>query len=179
MKTKYFPQSSIMEAALGNRPSQAWRNILAAKDLVHYAALWRVGDEKDIKIWGDEWLPTPSSFSVQSPRPNNLEDMRVCSLIDQDLKIWNNSIIDTLFFSEEASVISNIPLSPFLPRDRLVCRRTKKGEFTVRSAYHLGMERQTMRKAWVFRSQKRRSMEDVLEFEDSKCNQDVLMEGMP
>jgi hypothetical protein len=28
MQAKYFPNSSIMEASLGNIPSQAWRSIL-------------------------------------------------------------------------------------------------------------------------------------------------------
>jgi hypothetical protein len=32
MKTKYFPHSSIMEASMGNRPSQAWRSLLIAKE---------------------------------------------------------------------------------------------------------------------------------------------------
>jgi hypothetical protein len=86
MKAKYFPHSSIMEANLGNRPSQAWRSVFAAKELVHNEAIWRVGDGKDIRVWGDKWLPTHSSFLVQSPRINQTGDWKVCSLIDQDTK---------------------------------------------------------------------------------------------
>jgi hypothetical protein len=142
MQAKYFPHTTIMDAALGNRPSLAWRSISAAKDLVYEGVLGRVGDGNDIKIWGDKWLPTPSSHSVQSPRIPMMEDMKVSSLIDQELKQWNNSFIASHFLLEEASVIINIPLSPFLLRDRLIWRCTKNGEFTVRSAYHLGMERQ-------------------------------------
>jgi hypothetical protein len=25
------------------------------------------GDGRDIRIWGDKWLPTPIFFSIQSP----------------------------------------------------------------------------------------------------------------
>jgi hypothetical protein len=39
-------------------------------------------------------------------------------------------------------VISNIPLSPYLPVDMLVWRGTSTGLFSVRSAYHLGKELQ-------------------------------------
>jgi hypothetical protein len=116
MQAKYFPHTTIMDAALGNRPSLAWRSILAAKDLVYEGVLWRVGDRNDIKIWGDKWLPTPSSHSVQSPRIPMMEDMKVSSLIDQELKQWNNSFIASHFLLEEASVIINIPLGPFSPK---------------------------------------------------------------
>jgi hypothetical protein len=51
MKAKYFPHSSIMEASMGNRPSQAWRSLLVAKDLVHSGAIWRVGDGHSIRVW--------------------------------------------------------------------------------------------------------------------------------
>jgi hypothetical protein len=36
--------------------------------------------------------------------------------------------------------ILNIPISPSLPKDRLIWRCTKNGEFSVRSAYHLGLD---------------------------------------
>jgi hypothetical protein len=34
LKAKYFPNTSIMEAGLGNRPLQVWRSLLASKGLV-------------------------------------------------------------------------------------------------------------------------------------------------
>jgi hypothetical protein len=71
----------------------------------------------------------------------------VCNLIDQDMKQWNSKLIFEIFLLKEAAVIFNIPLSPFQPRDRLIWRCTTSGGFTVRSAYHLGMERQMSMKA--------------------------------
>jgi hypothetical protein len=158
MQVKYFPHTSIMEAGIGNRPSQAWRSILAAKDLVQEGAIWRVGNGEDIKVWGDKWLPNPTSYSVQSPRLNRSENMRVSSLIDKDLKQWNNALITSIFLPEEVSAITNIPLSPFLPRDRLIWRCTKNGDFTVKSVYHLGMERQERQKPGCSRAKKEREV---------------------
>jgi hypothetical protein len=56
-------------------------------------------------------------------------------------------LVNTSFIPEEASTILNIPLSPFQPKDRLIWRCTKNGEFTVKSAYHLGMEMRDLEKA--------------------------------
>jgi hypothetical protein len=50
MQAKYFPSTTIMEAAIGNRLLQAWRSILAAKDLVNEGAIWRIGNGDDVRV---------------------------------------------------------------------------------------------------------------------------------
>jgi hypothetical protein len=42
-------------------------------------------------------------------------------------------------------VVLYMPLSPLLPKDRLIWKGTKNGVFTIHSAYHIGMDR----KAWL------------------------------
>jgi hypothetical protein len=66
----------------------------------------------------------------------------VASLIDPLTKNWNSELLQEVFQHEEALVISNIPLCPLQPPDRLIWRGTTNGVFTVRSAYHLGKELQ-------------------------------------
>ena len=180
MQAKYFPNSSIMEASLGTRPSQAWRSILSAKELIHYGAFWRVGNGRDIRLWGDKWIPTPSLFSIQSPRNNQLGDMKVCSLIDQDSKQWNRALITEIFLSDEAATILNLPLSPFQPRDKLIRQCTTNRGFTVRNAYHLGLERQNLEKVGCSQTNKTGDLwKKMLVVEGAECGEDVYVESMP
>lgn len=50
---------------------------MSTGDVFKIGLLWRVGDGCDIRIWGDKWLPTLTSFLVQSPRQLLEEDARV------------------------------------------------------------------------------------------------------
>lgn len=70
IKAKYYLHSTILEAMVGKRPSFAWRSIMSAYDLLKNGLVCRVGDGKDIKIWGDRWLPTPTSFFCPVSMPN-------------------------------------------------------------------------------------------------------------
>jgi hypothetical protein len=86
IEEKYYPQSTILEATSGARPSFAWRSLMAACDVLKNGLVWRVGDGRDICIWGDKWIPTPISFSIQSPQQILPVDAKVVELIDQDTK---------------------------------------------------------------------------------------------
>jgi hypothetical protein len=142
LKAKYFPRSSFLEVFIGNHPSYAWRSILSARELLHKGILWRVGDGTKIQIWRDRWLPTPTTYKIQSAPIPQMEDSRVAMLINRDTKMWDISLLHVLFRHEEVKVITNMPISPFLPPDRLIWQGTKNGSFSVQSAYHLGMELQ-------------------------------------
>jgi len=86
------------------------------------------------------WLPTPITYTVQSPPVLSLQKNRVQTLIDRDSKCWNVPLLQATFNLEEARVIASIPLSPHLPPDRLIWLGTKNENFSVKSAYHLGLE---------------------------------------
>jgi hypothetical protein len=84
MKAKYFPHNNMLDADLGSRPSFAWRSILSSKDIIRSGGIWRIGDGENVSVWGDNWLPKPGSSDVYSPKPGNIQNMKVCELIDRE-----------------------------------------------------------------------------------------------
>jgi hypothetical protein len=137
---KYYPLETVVGAKLGNWPSYAWRSLMVAQLTLKQGLIWIVGNGRDIKVWGDQWIPTLTSFMIQSPRAVLGEDVKVAELIDQDTKGWNVQLVNAIFNADEAKVIQGIPLSPIPVPDRLIWRCTKNGDFLIRSAYHLDME---------------------------------------
>lgn len=132
LKAKYFHNCTVPEATVGARPSYAWRSLMASQALLKK---WAIMDDRGWARYQDLGNTLDSNSNVFFCAVARVKD-----LIDQNTKWWNRSLISTTFLEEEAKVILNIPLSPLQPRDRLIWRCTTTGEFTVRSAYHMGME---------------------------------------
>lgn len=137
MMAKYYPHGSFLQSRLGNNPSYAWRSLWNSKELLQSGLIWRVGDGKSINIWGDRWLPTPSSYLVQSPVSILTHDAKVNSLIDVNSQWWDVGLVREIFMQEEAETICNMVVCPARMADRLEWVGTRDGNFTVRSAYHL------------------------------------------
>ena len=139
-KEKYYPHGSFLDSTLGRQPSYAWRSIYNAKNLLTKGLLWRVGDGTSIKIWTDRWLPTVGSHKVESPVNVLSTDARVCDLLDTNTNWWKTDLVSSIFGVGEAEAICSIPVCPRTRQDKLVWMGTKHGEYTIRSAYHMGKE---------------------------------------
>ena len=113
---------------------------MAAQYLVKKGIRWNVGNGDSIRVWGDKWLPSPSTFRITSLRLFLQTETRVSELISHDVAAWKTQIIDAIFLPHEAELIKSIPLSSCLPEDTIVWAATPNGLFTVRSAYRLEME---------------------------------------
>ena len=61
----------------------------------------------------------------------------VSALIDPLTKWWNVSLVRATFLPFEADSILRIPLSHSMPEDKLIWLGNNRGEFTVKSAYHI------------------------------------------
>jgi hypothetical protein len=81
LKAKYFPFGSILDAPLGWRPSNIWRSIWLARDLLSEGLQWRVGNGRHIRIWKDQWLPKHIAHCI-FPRQGLHEEAYVSELID-------------------------------------------------------------------------------------------------
>jgi hypothetical protein len=135
-REKYYPNASFQTSNLGRRPSYAWRSIWASRKLLQEGMRWRVGDGKSIRIWQDRWLPSPTTYAVQSPVTVLGGNARVSSLIDEDSKWWNKELVYSIFTKEEADIICSMPVSPGQQGDRMVWAGSRQGDFSVKSAYH-------------------------------------------
>ena len=140
LKAKYFTRCDYINAPLGNNPSFTWRSICVAQDLVKYGLRWRIGNGESVKVWGDMWLPNPTTFKVVSPRGFMHQDTRVGELINKEEASWKMEALNALFLPYEAKIIRSIPLSLRLPEDKQVWAFNPKGVFTMKSAYHEAMD---------------------------------------
>ena len=135
LKAKYFPTQSFLEASVRGNASYLWRSICEAKESLKLGLCWRVGNGAHIKIWKDAWFLTNSYARVLSSVQVLDEDATVENLIDPVCMCWKEELIDKIFMANEAQAIKQIPLSLRRPPDSRVWIGTRKGNFTVKSAY--------------------------------------------
>jgi hypothetical protein len=141
IKEKYFPEKSFLEASLGSRPSYIWRSLWTAKPLLQEGLIWKVGDGTNINIWGDRWIFSPHSNSIQSPVRILNNDAKVAEIIDQDSGWWNIPLIEQIFPADIVEKICSLAISPSVVQDRQIWAYSADGLFSVRSAYFLELER--------------------------------------
>ena len=60
---------------------------------------------------------------------------RVGYLIDQENRIWNEDLIDRIFYDFEASTIKSIPLCRSLQDDILIWPFNPDGVYSIKSGY--------------------------------------------
>ncbi|XP_019179523.1 PREDICTED: uncharacterized protein LOC109174723 [Ipomoea nil] len=62
-KARYYPNTSFIDATIGNCPSFCWRSIMAAHGMVCSGVRRRIGNGAKTLIWGHPWLPdNPNLF---------------------------------------------------------------------------------------------------------------------
>ncbi|XP_042944649.1 uncharacterized protein LOC122278535 [Carya illinoinensis] len=136
-KSKYFPNSCIQYAQLGNAPSYAWRGIWESTRLMVKGCRWRVGDGESINIWTDIWLPGQNQTPLGLYQESRSSCQRVAQLIDGETGWWEIEIVRRTLPPREASDVLRIPLGPSPREDKLIWHYENSGEYTVRSAYRL------------------------------------------
>ncbi|BFG37837.1 hypothetical protein CerSpe_241110 [Prunus speciosa] len=140
LKARYFPHSSLLDAVPGSKPSFVWSSILSAMKVITRGSRWRVGNGSDIKVWGDRWLPRPTSFEVVTPPVVGLEELKVNSLIcEAGQPQWIMPLLTSLFLPLDVDEILRVPLSLRSPPDCLIWHFDRKGKFSVKSAYRVAL----------------------------------------
>lgn len=68
-------------------------------------------------------------------------ELKVSDLRSHNGLGWDNELLESLFNTEEVSLIKEIPVSVVGIKDRLVWRHSKDGQYNVKSGYQLASER--------------------------------------
>lgn len=139
LKHKYFQHGSDLETKVGFKHSFIWRSLLASLDQLKDGLYWRLGKGQKVHIWRDKWLPSPTSFKVQSQSRCYLR-MYWFPLLYQTSVEWNANLIQQIFIKEKVDKIFSIPTCRFGAYDILIWRHTKEDIFTMKSAYDLELE---------------------------------------
>jgi hypothetical protein len=88
MEAKYYRGGNFLESSIGNCPSFAWRSIHSSQELLKEGLIWRIGNVSKVCIWKDRWVPSPSTYRIQSLPVLLNADSMVSELIDVDTRWW-------------------------------------------------------------------------------------------
>ncbi|KAG7567744.1 Ribonuclease H domain [Arabidopsis thaliana x Arabidopsis arenosa] len=120
-----------MDAAIGARPSYAWRNIIHGRDLLAKGLIKNIGNGQTTSVWIDKWI-----FDNTLRRPFNKQslfdlDLRVSNLITPQGS-WNYHLLSELFFPPDVVRIMSYPPNLTSP-DSYVWAYNRSGCYTVKS----------------------------------------------
>jgi hypothetical protein len=102
--------------------------------------MWKVGSREQIRIWGDRWLPHNSHALYPSPVGLDVQTT-VDTLINRDSNWWNVPYIESISSADVVAQICSLGISPLSQVNRLIWTGSKNGEFSVRGAHYLEVER--------------------------------------
>lgn len=136
MKSKYYPNGSLLDATPKSGSSFTWQSILKGLETFKKGYIWRVGSGEDIKIWSDPWIPSSPDRKVITPRGQTILT-KVCELIDQVQGTWDEDLVRNIFNPVDARRILQIPLNHHAFEDFIAWQPNKSGIFSVKTAYHM------------------------------------------
>ncbi|XP_013595032.1 PREDICTED: uncharacterized protein LOC106303259 [Brassica oleracea var. oleracea] len=108
LKSIYFDGGEFLSAPLGGRPSFAWRSLLFGRDLLQKGLQHRVGNGQCTRVWLDKWVDDPV-VGLRAPWIKNITfdvNLRADSLIDSELRRWNQQKLGELFVQSDVEIIT-------------------------------------------------------------------------
>lgn len=100
--TKYFPNSTFMQAGLGHNPSFTWRSLISGQEVLKEGTMWSVGNGTD------RWLQRPSKYMVTVNCYGGDPALRVVELVDWERGRWDDETLEELFLPCDIEVIKGI-----------------------------------------------------------------------
>ena len=92
---------------------------------------------KQIKTFGDRWLPGEELAKVISPSNSISTEWTMSRLLNLDGAGWNAQLVDTMFLSFEAQRIKGIPICVTNQKDCVSWPKCRTGLYSVKSGSQL------------------------------------------
>lgn len=143
---KYLMHNSFWDISPTPTSSWLWKSILRSRPLSQQGCCHLIRNGSSTKIWKDPWIPTLPSFK---PTPKNSTiyqalTLTVDSLIDPITRQWNLTQLEQLFDSTSIRAIRTLQTSSYVHEDRVIWAPDSKDKFSMKSAYHLILRRNSI-----------------------------------
>ncbi|XP_058217173.1 uncharacterized protein LOC131328056 isoform X1 [Rhododendron vialii] len=109
---KYSQQQNLLEVKLTSSASWGWRSILWGKELLCKGLKWKIGNDRSVRVFHDEWIPKIVNPLKGSPLACGLPDFKVMHLFDAQCRVWREPLLKVLFLKEVVETIQSLYL-PF------------------------------------------------------------------
>ncbi|KAE8681614.1 hypothetical protein F3Y22_tig00111311pilonHSYRG00100 [Hibiscus syriacus] len=135
LKAKYFPNSSFIEAKLGDRHSYAWASLMKAKEALLDGFFWRVGIYSKARMFEDKW----GDSSVVQWRERYMDridqPVRVADFMIPGCARWDVQKVNRVLLTEDASQVLNILITP-VQGDKMLWSHHSSGSYSTKSGYN-------------------------------------------
>ena len=141
LRVKYYPDGDLLNTDLKKGSSFTWQSIMAGVSSLKRGHIWRVGNGQNIDIWEDAWIPNCANRKIVTPKGGQLL-RKVADLIDPILNSWDEDLLRQTLWPIDVQRVLTIPISQHDMPDFIAWNFTKKGIFSVRSAYFVEWDHQ-------------------------------------
>lgn len=140
LKGRYFRDGEFLDASCPKRASFTWKGIIHGRDLLKEGLVWRIGDGSQVRVWNDNWIPRTGA---KYPLGSLLEDKpeRVQDFIVHGGGAWDEDELRKHLLPIDVQDILRTPIGRPGSSDFQAWNYTKNGMFSVKSAYHLAIQR--------------------------------------
>ena len=137
LKAKYYPNGFLTDTVFTGNGSSTWHAIEYGLELLKKGAIWRVGNGASIRAWRDPWIPRDNNYHPRSDQ-GRCRYRWVADFLLPD-GAWNVQRLQQYFIEEDITTILKIHTSRRNEDDFISWQPDKRGMFTIKSAYKLGL----------------------------------------
>jgi ribonuclease HI len=119
LKARYYPSANLLDTAFIQNTSPSWQGIVYGLELLKKGIIWRIGSGTSVRLFRDNWLPRLDAPKVTAVR--GMRRRQTCHPLD-------------------VATILSIRIPTRASEDFVAWTPEKSGQFTVRSAYQLGLQ---------------------------------------